>query len=110
MNLSRAIIACAGLFAVIGDVSAQSIDTPVTEQERNTIRSIIMQQRAVPFANTHFRFSPGNAAPPDAAIRPLPPEIVRMYPQLRDYMYFVGGDQIVIVDSNTGRIVSILPV
>ena len=109
MKSSTAIIACAALLAAVGNASAQSLGAPETEQERNAIRSVIMQLRSVPFANTHLRFSIGNIAPRDAAIRPLPPEIVRLYPQWRGYGYFVGGDQIVIVESNTLRIVSILP-
>ena len=109
MKLSPAIIACAVLLAAINDGAAQSIDEFGAERERNAIRSAVMAQQAAPFANTHFRFSRGNVAPRDAAIRPLPPEIVRLYPEWRGYMYFVAGDQIVIVESNTLRIVSILP-
>jgi hypothetical protein len=109
MKVSATIIACAALLVAVGNVSAQSIGAPATEQERNAIRSAIMQLRGAPFANTHFRFSIGNVAPRDAAIRPLPPEIVRMYPEWRGHGYFVAGDQIVIVESNTLRIVSILP-
>ena len=109
MNLSRVVVVCAALLAFVGDVSAQSIDERGAEQERSAVRSAIMQQRVAPLANTHFRFNRGNIAPRNVAIYPLPPEMLRSYPRWRGYMYFVAGDQIVIVESGTLRIVSILP-
>jgi hypothetical protein len=109
MNLSSAIIACAALLGVIGNASAQSIDDPRAELERNNIRSAIMQERNAPFGTTHFRLFRGNAAPRNVAIRPLPPEILRSYPEWRGYSYFVAGDQIAIVDPNTSIIVAVLP-
>ena len=109
MNLSPTIIACAAVLAVIGNASAQLIDDPRAEPERNAIRSAIMQQRAAPFATTHFRLFRGHVAPPNVTVNPLPPELVRLYPEWRGYSYFVAGDQIAIVNSNTLVIVAILP-
>jgi|307.fasta_scaffold58545_1 hypothetical protein len=110
MNLSAAVIACAALLAVTNVAVAQSLGEFGAEQERNAIRSAIMQQRAAPFANTHFRLTPGSVAPPNTVIHPLPPQLRQLHPEWRGYMYFVAGDQIAIVESTTLRIVSILPV
>ena len=109
MKLSPAIIACAVLLAAINDGAAQSIDEFGAERERNAIRSAVMAQQATPFANTHFRLTRGHVAPPNVVVRPLPPQLLRLHPEWRGYMYFVAGDQIAIVESTSLRIVSILP-
>ena len=109
MNLSPAIIACAVLLATINNGAAQSIDEFGAEQERNSIRSAVMAQRAAPFANTHFRLTRGSVTPPNVVVSPLPPQLLRLHPEWRGYRYFVAGDQIAIVESTTLRIVSIVP-
>ncbi|HMA74536.1 MAG TPA: DUF1236 domain-containing protein [Xanthobacteraceae bacterium] len=109
MNMWRTIFACAAVLAVTGHASAQAIDDPRAEPDRNAVRSAIMQQRAAPFGTTHFRLFRGNPAPANISIFPLPPEVTRLYPQWRGYSYFVAGDQIAIVDPNTRLIVSLLP-
>src|SRR5215510_4599428 len=101
MNLSLAIIACAVLLAAINDGAAQSIDEFGAERERNAIRSAVMAQQATPFANTHFRLTRGSVAPPNVVVHPLPPQLLRLHPEWRGYMYFVAGDQIAIVESTT---------
>jgi hypothetical protein len=108
-RLSPAVMACAALLAAAGNASAQAVDDPFSTQESNAIRSAIMEQRAAPFANTHFRLSLGNIAPRNVALQRLPPDILQAHPSWRGYMYFVAGDQIAIVEPGTLRIVSVLP-
>ena len=108
-TLSSAGIALAALLAAIGSGRGQSIDEPISTPESNAIRSTIMQQRAEPPAGIHYKFSPGNVAPRNVTLQPLPPDVVRAHPAWRGHMYFLAGDQIVIVEPTTLRIVSILP-
>jgi hypothetical protein len=108
-TLSPIVIAFAALLAAAGNVSAQSIDGPVSTQEGNEIRSAIMQQRIAPPDSTHFRLSPGNIASRNVALQQLPPAFLQTHPGWRGYLYFLAGDQIAIVEPGTLRIVSILP-
>jgi Protein of unknown function (DUF1236) len=106
---SFALLAVAGLLTAGDCTSAQAVDEADSALERNAIRAAILQQRTAPIANTHFRFIAGNVAPPGVALQALPAEIARTHPGWRGYMYFLGGDQIVIVEPVSLRIVSVMP-
>jgi hypothetical protein len=56
-----------------------------------------------------FSLSVGTVVPRTVKYVPLPPRVVEIYPAWRGYHYFIVGDQIVIVESGSLRIVAVIP-
>ena len=58
--------------------------------------------------NVNFSLTVGTVVPRTVRIVVLPPRVVEIYPAWRGYYYFLVGDQIVIVEPDTLRIVFII--
>lgn len=58
--------------------------------------------------NVNVNVSVGAALPAQVVVNPLPVTIVDLVPEFRGYDYFVMGDEIVIVDPATRRVVEII--
>ena len=64
---------------------------------------------AAPVRDLNVPVRVGEAIPPRVHLYPLPPEIVSIEPEYRDYDYFTTDDDVVIVEPGTHRIVSEVP-
>lgn len=53
--------------------------------------------------------SVGEAIPRTVHLYRLPPRIVEYAPQYRDYEYILVGDDILIIDPRTHRIIAVIP-
>jgi len=58
--------------------------------------------------HVNFDIRVGVAVPHDVRIVALPATIVEIEPEWRGYMYFVSGDQIIVVEPGSLRIVAVL--
>jgi hypothetical protein len=67
------------------------------------------QELAPPERNLNISISVGAEIPDRVRVHRLPPEIVTIAPEYRDYDYFSTDDDIVIVEPRTHRIVSQIP-
>jgi len=82
----------------------------LTTEQRTKIRQTVLAGGNVPRAtNVNFSVSVGTVVPTSVRVVAVPTVIVDIHPQWRGYMYFVVGDQIIIVDRNH-RIVAVLDV
>ena len=61
-------------------------------------------------SDVNFSLNVGTVVPRTVRIVEVPPTLVRIYPQWRGHMYFVVGDQIIIVERSTLRIVAVITV
>jgi hypothetical protein len=59
--------------------------------------------------NVNFALNVGTTVPTRVRVVAVPPPLIEIYPQWRGHMYFVVGDQIIIVDRNH-RIVAVINV
>jgi hypothetical protein len=59
--------------------------------------------------NVNFSVSVGTVVPTSVRVVAVPSILVDIHPEWRAYMYFVVGDQIIIVDRNH-RIIAVLDV
>ena len=59
--------------------------------------------------NVNFSLSVGTVVPTTVRVVAVPPVLVEIHPRWRGFMYFVVGDQIIIVD-RSHRIVAVLAV
>ena len=88
-----------------------STSANLSTEQRTKIHSIIVGEHNAPrVAHVDFNVSVGTVVP-RGSVRfvPLPSTIVEIEPSWRGYEYFLVGDQIVVVDPATLRIVAVLP-
>jgi hypothetical protein len=81
----------------------------ITSEKRTTIRQTITQTDVEPIRDVNFSVSVGVAIPQTVELHPLPPRVVEIVPQYRNYRYFVLADgRIVIVQPDTYTIVYVV--
>ncbi len=95
--------------------TSTSTSTPgsvnLSSEQRTKIHSIIVSEHNAPrVAHVDFDVRVGTVVPRGKVkFVPLPSTIVEIEPQWRGYEYFLVGDEIVVVDPATLRIVAVLP-
>lgn len=81
----------------------------ITNEKRTTIRQTITQTDVEPVRDVDFSVNVGVAIPHTVELHPLPPRVVEIVPQYRNYRYFVLADgRIVIVQPDTYEIVYVV--
>lgn len=80
----------------------------LSTEQRTRITSVIREQHVTAASNVNFAISVGTRVPREVSFRPLPPEVVTIYPEWRGYEFFLVRDQIVVVDPRTLEIVAVL--
>ncbi|MDE5447161.1 DUF1236 domain-containing protein [Bradyrhizobium sp. CSA207] len=84
--------------------------TRVTSERQVRISETLSRERlAQPERNLNISIRAGETIPPRVRLYRLPPEIVSIEPEYRDYEYFATDDDVVIVEPRTHRIVSQVP-
>ena len=89
----------------VGQVGASA---KLSTEQRTKITSVIREQHVAPVNNVNFSISVGTRVPRDISFRPLPAEIVTIYPDWRGYEFFLVRNEIVVVDPRTLEIVAVL--
>jgi hypothetical protein len=88
----------------VGQQSNVSVDKQVRISQ-----TLTRERLAPPERNLNIAIRIGEPVPPRVRFHRLPPEIVSIEPEYRDYEYFTTDDDIVIVEPRTKRIVSQVP-
>jgi hypothetical protein len=88
-----------------------SKNVSLTTEQKTTIREKVLTSSA-PRVSGHVNFNikVGVVVPRRVHVAPLPSTIVEIEPRWRGYMYFVSGDEIIVVEPRTLRIVAVLDV
>jgi hypothetical protein len=81
-----------------------ALSTEHHAQFRETIRS----EKVAPLNDVRFSVTIGEAVPRTVHLNRLPPRILEYAPQYRGYEYILVGDDILIVDPRTLRIVAVI--
>ena len=80
-------------------------------EQRTRIRETVIHGSNAPHAsNVTFAVSVGTVVPRTVRLAPLPTLIVDVEPTWRGYMYFIVGDEIIVVEPNSLRIVAVIAV
>src|SRR4029077_15972653 len=66
-------------------------------------------EKAAPFTGARFSMTVGAAVPQAVHLNRLPVSVIEYAPQYRGYEYVLVGDEILIVDPRTHRIVAVIP-
>src|SRR5215207_5217764 len=80
-----------------------------TEKQVRISQTLTRERLAPPERNLNISIRIGETVPQNVRFHRLPPEIVSIEPEYRDYEYFTTDDEIVIVEPRTKRIVSQVP-
>ena len=93
-----------------GQVDAQHAAPAALSAEHHAkVWEAIRGERVAPFTGARFSMSVGEAVPQAVHLNRLPTRVIEFAPQYRDYEYVLVGDEILIVDPRTHRIVAVIP-
>jgi hypothetical protein len=81
----------------------------LTTEQKTKIRTTVIN-RGPKVSSVNFSINVGTVVPRSVRIVAVPPTLIEFYPEWRGYMYFVVGDEIIIVEPGTLRIVAVLDV
>ena len=87
-----------------------SKNVSLTTEQKTTIRQKVLTSSAPRVEHVNFDIKVGVVVPRTVRIAPLPTTIVEIEPEWRGYMYFVRGDEIIVVEPGSLRIVAVLEV
>jgi hypothetical protein len=87
-----------------------SKNVSLTTEQKTTIRQKVLTANAPRVEHVDFDIKVGTVVPRTVRVAPLPVTIIEIEPEWRGYMYFVSGDQIIVVEPGTLHIVAVLDV
>lgn len=91
--------------------SADASVTFNTEQKTKIRQTIIQKSDAPRVSNVTFALSVGTVVPRERVkLVAVPPTLIEIHPAWRGYLYFIVGDQLIIVEPSSHRIVAVVPV
>jgi hypothetical protein len=85
----------------------------LTQDQRAKIRTTVIAGGKAPKierSQINFSLNVGTVVPRSVRVVAVPPTLVEIHPAWRGYMYFVVGDELVIVEPRTLKIVAVLTV
>jgi hypothetical protein len=88
--------------------AAAQAPAALSTEHHAQIRETIRSEKVAPLTDVHFSVTIGEAVPRTVHLNRLPPRILKYAPQYRGYEYILVGDDILIVDPRTLRIVAVI--
>jgi len=89
-------------------VVSSSRTVKLTEEDRHTLREIILRDMKVEKAPDNTKVAVGEAVPPGVHQQPIPADVTRKVPQIKNNTFFVKGDEIVIVEPKDNTVADIV--
>jgi Protein of unknown function (DUF1236) len=80
----------------------------LNEEDRHTIREIVLKDRKVQKAPESTKAAIGEAVPQGVNLQPIPDEVTRKVPQLKNNTFFVKGEEIIIVEPKDNTVAEIV--
>lgn len=93
--------------AAKGDMKSSNVS--LTSEQKTTVRNTVINN-GPKVTNVNFNISVGTVVPRTVRVAPVPTTLVSIEPSWRDHMYFIHGDEIIIVEAGTLRIVAVIVV
>lgn len=88
--------------------AGQSGAASLTTEQRTKISTTIRQSHVRPVTNVNFNVAVGTVVPRSVTLHALPAAVIEVYPDWRPYRFVLVGDEIVIIDPATHRIIAVL--
>jgi hypothetical protein len=86
----------------------QAAPAPLSTEQHAKIWESIRGEKSAPFSGAKFSMTIGESVPQGIHLYRLPVRVIEFAPQYRGYEYVLVGDEILIVDPRTHRIVAII--
>jgi hypothetical protein len=80
----------------------------LNEEDRHTIREIVLKDKKVQKAPENTKVAIGEAVPQGVHLQPVPEDVTRKVPQLKNNTYFVMGEEVVIVEPKDNTVADIV--
>lgn len=80
----------------------------LTEEDRHTIREIVLKDLNVRKESDAVKASIGDAPPQGVITYEFPTLLLSKIPALKSHSYFVTGEEVVVVDAKSGKIADIV--
>ena len=87
----------------------RSPSASLTTEQRTRVRADISRGNARAVTNVNFSITVGTRIPQSVRLYAFSPVMVEYMPEYRGFMYFLVGDEIIVVDSRTHEIVAVYP-
>jgi hypothetical protein len=72
----------------------------LTTEQRTKVRETVLVGSAPRVNNVNFALTVGTSVPTSVRVVEVPPTLIEIHPDWRGHMYFVVGEEIIIVDRN----------
>jgi hypothetical protein len=79
------------------------------DREQTRISDIIRQQRIQPVTKLNFSLNVASTVPPSVRLSRISGELADIFPNYRDFSFFIAKQELVIVDSESYAIVALVP-
>jgi hypothetical protein len=80
----------------------------LNEEDRHTIREIVLKDKKVQKAPDSTKVAIGETVPQGVHLQPVPDDVTRKIPQLKNNTYFVMGEEVVIVEPKDNTVADIV--
>jgi len=80
----------------------------LNEEDRHTIREIVLKDKKVQKAPESTKVAIGEPVPRGVHLQPVPEDVTRKVPQLKNNTYFVMGEEVVIVEPKDNTVAEIV--
>jgi len=94
--------------ATTGQGAAGSGNASLSNEQRTKISSTIRQTSVKRESNVNFNISVGTVVPRTMTLHALPATVIEVYPQWRGYRFVLVGDEIIIIEPGSYRIVAVI--
>ncbi len=89
--------------------SDSAASASLSTEQRTRVREVIVKQGNAPrVTSVNFSLNVGTVVPRTVRVVALPGPVIEIYPAWRGYLYFLVGDQIVVVEPGSLRIVAVI--
>jgi hypothetical protein len=82
----------------------------LSAQDQTRVGDFIRQQQVQPVTNINFSLSVGTTVPTSVRLRKFSGELLDLFPNYRDFDFFVAREELVIVDPGRFAIVAFVPI
>jgi hypothetical protein len=80
----------------------------ITIEQGHVIKEYLLKDPTIKKEAGTASLSPGDAAPQGIELRPFPSDVTSKVPRIKSYVFFVRGEQIVIVDPKDNKIADVI--
>jgi hypothetical protein len=80
----------------------------LNEEDRHTIREIVLKDKKVQKTPENTKIAIGEVVPQGVNLQPVPDDVTRKVPQLKNNTFFVMGEEVVIVEPKDNTVAEIV--